>query len=298
MIKTLYYSISKHLPVTKPLLFRCESIYYNTLYKNYPSHDEWGECSICGKFSRFRYREYINRESRIAKSCGWDERFIFEINTANTLECSFCWSKFRIRCAAQSLLQSIWKGRFKSIHELVHYTNKSGEEWMILETSSKYGVLTDYELSNITKTEYYDDVDSGNYKDGVRAEDLQALTFLDNSFDAVVISLDVFEHIPNPWKAFTEVRRVLKPNGVGIITFPLDSRNQHTKTVVEIEDNVIKFLRDPMYHDDPLRPEGALVFTEFGMDIESKLAEKGFNVSLDVYATKNNTKQYVLLIKK
>ena len=38
------------------------------------------------------------------------------------------------------------------------------------------------------------------------------LPFLDGSFD-VVISQEVFEHLPDPWAALAEVRRTLKPGG-------------------------------------------------------------------------------------
>ncbi|MBI1353801.1 MAG: methyltransferase domain-containing protein [Acidobacteria bacterium] len=38
------------------------------------------------------------------------------------------------------------------------------------------------------------------------------LPFADDSFD-VVVSQEVFEHLPDPWMALREVRRILKPGG-------------------------------------------------------------------------------------
>ena len=46
----------------------------------------------------------------------------------------------------------------------------------------------------------------------VRHEDLRSLSFPNNSFD-LVLSAEVFEHIPEPYKALNEVFRVLKPGG-------------------------------------------------------------------------------------
>lgn len=45
------------------------------------------------------------------------------------------------------------------------------------------------------------------------------MPFSDNSFD-IVISSEVIEHVENPEKAIAEISRVLKPNGIAIITTP------------------------------------------------------------------------------
>jgi 2-polyprenyl-3-methyl-5-hydroxy-6-metoxy-1,4-benzoquinol methylase len=47
----------------------------------------------------------------------------------------------------------------------------------------------------------------------------EAMTFSDNSFDAV-ISDDVFEHVYDPELVFQETFRVLRPGGIAIIKFP------------------------------------------------------------------------------
>ncbi len=50
--------------------------------------------------------------------------------------------------------------------------------------------------------------------------DLQELPFEDQTYDFVFAS-DVLEHIPNDKKAISEIRRVLKPNGIAILPVPL-----------------------------------------------------------------------------
>jgi SAM-dependent methyltransferase len=64
----------------------------------------------------------------------------------------------------------------------------------------------------------------------VRHEDLRALSFPSNSFD-LVLSAEVFEHIPEPYKALNnEVFRVLKPGGFYVWTVPMN-HNTHSKDI-------------------------------------------------------------------
>jgi len=53
----------------------------------------------------------------------------------------------------------------------------------------------------------------------VRADISAALPFLDSSFDALLCT-EVLEHLPNPTQALIEMRRVMKPGGVGLFTVP------------------------------------------------------------------------------
>jgi SAM-dependent methyltransferase len=50
--------------------------------------------------------------------------------------------------------------------------------------------------------------------------DLQKLPFEDHSYDFVFAS-HVLEHIPDDEKAISEIRRILKPNGIAILPVPL-----------------------------------------------------------------------------
>ncbi len=52
--------------------------------------------------------------------------------------------------------------------------------------------------------------------------DLQRLPFDDNTYDFVFAS-HVLEHIPNDGKAISEVRRILRPNGMAILPVPIYS---------------------------------------------------------------------------
>ncbi|MCB0546100.1 MAG: methyltransferase domain-containing protein [Phaeodactylibacter sp.] len=52
-----------------------------------------------------------------------------------------------------------------------------------------------------------------------RVEDALNLSFPDNSFD-LVISVEVIEHVGQPERMVEEIQRVLKPDGLALITFP------------------------------------------------------------------------------
>src|SRR5207253_7983377 len=90
---------------------------------------------------------------------------------------------------------------------------------------------------------------------GVRNEDLTALTFADRSFD-LVVTFDVFEHIPDVMTAFRECRRVLAPGGRLFFSVPfgLNSRRNVIRAV-QGQDGSIEHLLPPEYHADPLRAE-------------------------------------------
>jgi SAM-dependent methyltransferase len=54
--------------------------------------------------------------------------------------------------------------------------------------------------------------------------DLQHLPFGDETYDFIFAS-HVLEHIPDDQKAISEIRRILKPNGIAILPVPIYSEN-------------------------------------------------------------------------
>lgn len=284
-------------PSLKSAIFKFEQL-YSVIDKSYLPDDEFGNCSICGNFSKFWYNGLFDSESKVVKSCKWDEEFTRNINLINSLHCGHCMAKFRVRTAAQSLLDHFWNGEIKSIHELVKKIKNNSVNWTALETSSSDGIFSGYEVPSVIKSEYFDDIARGSYKENVISQDLQKLTF-DNDYFDCVISLDVFEHIPDPWIAFSEIRRVLKQNGAAIITVPINKRNPATVKLAEFQDGNVIYIEPPSYHSDPLRKEGSLVFTNFGTDVSKIMKSKNFNVQLKEYTNKKNSAyQYVITLFK
>lgn len=106
----------------------------------------------------------------------------------------------------------------------------------------------------------------GTVRDGVRSEDLEALTFEPESFD-LVVTQDVFEHVLRPERAFAEIARVLVPGGAHVFSVPLF---RHPATVVRAvpgPDGSVEHLLPPDYHKNPVDPGGALVVREWTADI-------------------------------
>lgn len=114
--------------------------------------------------------------------------------------------------------------------------------------------------------------------DGIRNEDLTALTFPDGSFDCVM-TYDVFEHIPDYQQAFRECQRVLKPGGVMMFTAPFNSNSQDTIIRARHNpDGSVEHHHPPQYHGDPLnRIQGCLCYQVFGWDILKDLESIGFD---------------------
>ena len=101
---------------------------------------------------------------------------------------------------------------------------------------------------------------------GHRSENLESLTFADNTFDAFVTQ-DVFEHIFRPDLAAREIARVLKPNGSHILTTPLVSGRRPSRRRAQVVDGQVVNLLPPIYHGNPMSKTGSLVTVDWGLDI-------------------------------
>jgi SAM-dependent methyltransferase len=120
------------------------------------------------------------------------------------------------------------------------------------------------------------DVGGGEVRAHVRHEDLQALSFPDGSFD-LVLSSDVFEHVPDPYRAHAEVARVLVEGGRHVFTVPFQLTEYRDEVRAEPgADGSPRLLAEPIYHVDPIRlDEGALVYTVFSIEMLTRLAGLG-----------------------
>jgi SAM-dependent methyltransferase len=122
------------------------------------------------------------------------------------------------------------------------------------------------ECNNLISSQFFHDVPRGHIRDGQRSENLECLTFEDESFD-IVITQDVFEHVLSPDKAFSEIARTLKPDGAHVFTVPY---YRGKKTVIRARPTAsgeVQHLLEPDYHQNPIDSKGSLVITEWGDDI-------------------------------
>lgn len=113
----------------------------------------------------------------------------------------------------------------------------------------------------------------------IRHEDLTNLSFASNTMD-LMITLDVFEHIPNFRKAFSEAHRILTPRGQLVFTIPFFFDAETTRIRASLDENgtVVHHLPAEI-HGNPLSNEGSLCFQNFGWDILSELENVGFSES-------------------
>ena len=111
---------------------------------------------------------------------------------------------------------------------------------------------------------------------GIRNEDITRLSFTDKQFD-YILSLDVFEHIPNYLKALEECYRVLKPGGSFYFSVPFHRVSQENTVRAEVDEKgEVKHLLPPEYHGNPLSAKGSLCYYLFGWDLLDELRGVGF----------------------
>jgi SAM-dependent methyltransferase len=115
---------------------------------------------------------------------------------------------------------------------------------------------------------------------GHRSEDLEAQSFLAESFD-IVVTQDVFEHLFAPDRAIKEIARTLRPGGAHILTVPIVRGTEPIVRRARIEDNSVRYIMEPQYHGNPMSETGSLVTIDWGYDIIDYLAaHSGLSVSM------------------
>ena len=118
---------------------------------------------------------------------------------------------------------------------------------------------------------------------GIVHEDATGLSFGDKSLN-IVVSDDVFEHIPSPEAAFAECARVLKPGGILFATIPFHSAADASVTRARVDAGEITHFLPETYHGNPISDRGSLVYTDFGWDIIDTMDACGFaNTTVEVY---------------
>lgn len=110
---------------------------------------------------------------------------------------------------------------------------------------------------------------------GLTFVDLQAIPFDEDYFD-VVISEDVLEHVPDPARALSEIRRVLRPEGIHLFTVPYNSLCP-TLVRAQLIDGEVVHHADAAYHWDPEIRSECLVFNDFGIDFEDTVRQSGMS---------------------
>jgi SAM-dependent methyltransferase len=223
-----------------------------------PEDDAYdGACNVCGTAQTFVRRNRWMREG---------------------YRCASCKASLRYRGQADVLLRAYARHDSTTLAELVQEPEFADLD---LWEPGVLGPLRGYfaHLPGYVSSDFWPDVQPGAARDGVRCEDLMALTFPSGSFDLVVTS-DIFEHIRKPYLAFAEVHRVLRPGGRHVFSVPIpdpwfDATIERVDTSTE-EDVLVL---EPKYHLGP-HDSRHLVYTNFGRDLIDRLAHIGFDTEI------------------
>jgi len=216
---------------------------------------EAGTCSICGYKGKF-----VNNGSRSIRENGL---------------CPDCKASLRYRHQASIILRNYSSSPLQPFSQLV--VEPSFQKLFIYEPGI-IGPFRNYfkDRTNYITSYFWDGIKSGCYHNGIRCENLEQLSFDDNTFD-LIISSDIFEHIRKPYAAFGEIKRVLKPGGRHIFTIPMSwPLSRKTKFRVDTSGETDIPIAKPAYHGSPMDKKGSLVYTDFGLDLVKHLKSIGF----------------------
>lgn len=186
------------------------------------------ECPLCGKSPKY-FVPYGTNELRL------------------NAECPFC------RASENDRLEMLWYKKHLDAHDILHFAPE--------QSQYKY-----FKSISIEKSINYLTVDIDISAFGVmQKEDICCLSFDDNSFDLIVCN-QVLEHIKDDRKAISELARVLKPDGIAVITVPIDLKH------VTLEEDWINTdaLRIKYYGEAEHERMN-------GLDFEEKLFESGLS---------------------
>lgn len=224
-------------------------------------------CNVCGNTVKIKIKTNNFREDCICKKCN---------------------SNSRKRHLASVFLK-ILKEKFNSYSSLNKIEDKLNINLYNVESN---GALHNNlkHLKNYVCSEYFGDYKLyGKKVNGILNIDLMKIPFDSDRFH-FIISSEVFEHIPNPYKAFNEIYRILKIGGKHIFTVPYyPNRDKDEIRSIINEKGEIVHLMEPQYHGDPIRnEEGILVYTIFSKEMLGKLENIGFKVDVDVKRSLKN----------
>ena len=65
MILDIFRATASRIPIARTVNYHIQDI-YSSISKKYRENDEWGKCSCCGKFTRFKYTKYFDVSSHVA----------------------------------------------------------------------------------------------------------------------------------------------------------------------------------------------------------------------------------------
>jgi SAM-dependent methyltransferase len=150
---------------------------------------------------------------------------------------------------------------------------------------------------DLFSSEYVDGAKPGEVVNGVSCEDVERLTFADQSFD-LITSTDVFEHVEDDIAGFREIARVLRPGGAFVFTVPFED----DPTLIRarrLPDGSIEHFAPPEYHGDPFRGSaGVFTWRTYGADIAQRIALAGLDATVIRNIVAGGARPAIVVVRK
>jgi SAM-dependent methyltransferase len=240
--------------------------------------DHWkyrstGYCPSCDARSIFVYSEPTKKQlSDLIAHWNSGSQFKEMLLERENSFCGTCNANYRMRALAETVLKLLDLPTTGAL--IKRLMNDSDSR--IYETAAylvfRAGPLK--KLNNYVVSEYIEKKSFGASPSRIRNENLESLTFPDNTFN-ILMSSDVLEHVHDLNKALAEIRRVLKPGGFHVFTVPVDHELPRTTERARIVGEKIEHLLEPVMHGDSIRTEGILAFRDFGNDVLDYMSDNG-----------------------
>lgn len=225
-----------------------------------------GLCAACGASATYEYFDVINKT--LAEEWGINKKLQKAYSARESMHCSECRCSLRLRSLALAM-NSVLADKTMSLKQNIENNTFDGVKVAEINSCGDlHNILK--KIPGLKYSEY------ANRVEGVANEDLQNLSYKENSFD-VVLTSDTLEHVPKYEAALSEIYRVLKPGGFHIFTIPLIF-SRKTRRRIDIKG-------DKIIHSLPVSYHGAgeqdnLVCTEFGIDLLKVLYGLGFRTQI------------------
>lgn len=223
-------------------------------YKDSEAWDHFGWCDACSQASRFR--------------CDWGYAEGGVPNFRERLVCEQCQLNARQRLVV------------RVVRELGGLDGEAPRDepldiYLYEQVTPLYQVMRQLSGASVVGSEYLGhDVPPGTHRGGIRHEDAQNLSFADGTFD-MIVSNDVYEHVPDFEVALREAHRVLRSGGALVATIPFHLGPRTTRRA-RLTDAGVEHLEPAHYHGNPLSAQGSLVFHDFGWDVLDTCRASGF----------------------
>ena len=225
-------------------------------------------------------RSVFKHKRGVCRVCGKETIFLVSSNNLKeSLACFWCHAILRKRYLSSHLVRIYSREGAHSLRLLTREKEFQNLSIYLAETSGPlYNELC--KVTGLISAEFMEGIDSGKIVHGIRCENMERLSFDSQSID-LIIHTSVMEHVRKPNSAFEEMYRALKPKGLMLFEVPITTIGKvgiRPKTIprVDVSHSEDKAIMSPVYHGDPMRSEGALVYNDFGIDLIQQLEKVGF----------------------